>query len=121
MMHRVQAVDAKIMSKHTNPRSPGTHLVGSWVIDSISVYRDPRTGTQYVGNWASRETLWISGKRCAVPRSDQASCSSSAAFGQVPARPRSRALNTANPLCTASAGNFSDPSSSTKLSGNLRC
>ena len=36
------------------PRSPGTHIVGSWVIDSISLYRVPRTGTQYIGNWASR-------------------------------------------------------------------
>ena len=36
------------------PRSPGTHTVGSWVVDSISLYRDPRTGTQYIGNWASR-------------------------------------------------------------------
>ena len=37
-----------------NPRSPGTHIVGSWVIDSISLYKDPRTGAQYIGNWASR-------------------------------------------------------------------
>ena len=37
-----------------NPRSPGTHIVCSWVIDSISLYRDPMTGTQYLGNWASR-------------------------------------------------------------------
>ena len=36
------------------PRSPGTHIVGSWAIDSISLCRDPRTGTQYRGNWASR-------------------------------------------------------------------
>ena len=35
------------------PRRVGTHIVGSWVIDSISLYRDPRTGTQYTGNWAS--------------------------------------------------------------------
>ena len=42
------------------PRSPGTRIVGSWVIDSISLYRDPRTGTQYVGNWAS-------GARSGVP------------------------------------------------------
>ena len=33
---------------------PGTHIVGSWVIDRKSLYRDPRTGTQYIGNWASR-------------------------------------------------------------------
>ena len=31
------------------------HVVGSWVIDRISLYRDPRTGTQYIGNWASRD------------------------------------------------------------------
>ena len=36
------------------PRSPGTYLVGPWVIDSIGLYRDPRTGTQYIGNWAFR-------------------------------------------------------------------
>ena len=36
------------------PRSPGTYIVGPWVIDSIGLYRDPRTGTQYIGNWASR-------------------------------------------------------------------
>ena len=36
------------------PRSPGTHIVGSWVIGSICLYRDPGTGTQYIGNWASR-------------------------------------------------------------------
>ena len=40
-----------------NPRSPGTHIVGPWVIDSINLYRDLRTGTQYIGNWASRVTL----------------------------------------------------------------
>ena len=39
------------------PRSPGTHVVGSWDIDSKNVYRDFRTGTQYVGNWASRVCL----------------------------------------------------------------
>ena len=38
-----------------NPRSPGTHIVGPWVIDSINLYRDLRTGTQYIGIWASRE------------------------------------------------------------------
>ena len=36
------------------PRSAGTHIVGSWAIDRIYLYRDPRTGTQYIGNWASR-------------------------------------------------------------------
>ena len=35
------------------PRSPGTHIVGSWVIDSICLYRDPRTGTQYIGKASS--------------------------------------------------------------------
>ena len=38
----------------TIPRSPGTHIVGSRVIDSIRLCRDPRTGTQHIGNWASR-------------------------------------------------------------------
>ena len=38
-------------------RSPGTHIVGPWVPDIIQLYRDLRTGTQYVGNWASRVTL----------------------------------------------------------------
>ena len=37
------------------PRSPGTHIPGPWVIDSISLYRDLRTGTQYIGTWASRD------------------------------------------------------------------
>ena len=36
------------------PRSPGTHIVGPWVTDSIKVYRVLRTGTQHIGNWASR-------------------------------------------------------------------
>ena len=36
------------------PRSPGTHIVGPWVTDSIKLYRVLRTGTQYIGNWASR-------------------------------------------------------------------
>ena len=44
----------------TDPRSPGTHIVGSWVIDRISFLRDPRTGTQYTGNWASR-VIWVWG------------------------------------------------------------
>ena len=38
----------------SNPRSPGTHIVGPSVIDIINSYRDLRTGTQYIGNWASR-------------------------------------------------------------------
>ena len=38
------------------PRSPGTPSAGSWVIASIGLYGDPRTGTQYIGNWASRVT-----------------------------------------------------------------
>ena len=37
-----------------SPRSPGTHTVGSRGIGSITLHRDPRTGTQYIGNWASR-------------------------------------------------------------------
>ena len=36
-----------------SPRSPGTHLVGPWATDSIDSYRDLRTGTQNMGNWAS--------------------------------------------------------------------
>ena len=35
-----------------NPRSPGTRIVGPWVIDSINSYRNLRTGTQDIGNWA---------------------------------------------------------------------
>ena len=31
-------------------------MIGPWVIDSIHFYRDLRTGTQYIGNWASRES-----------------------------------------------------------------
>ena len=42
-----------------NPRSPGTHIVGPWVTDNIYLYRDVRTGTQYIGNWASRVTLRV--------------------------------------------------------------
>ena len=38
----------------TYSRSPGTHIVGPWVPDSIKLQRDLRTGTQYIGNWASR-------------------------------------------------------------------
>ena len=38
------------------PRSPGTHIVGPWVMDDTNLYRDLRTGTQYIGNWASRVT-----------------------------------------------------------------
>ena len=33
---------------------PSTHIVGPWVINSTNLYRDLRTGTQYIGNWASR-------------------------------------------------------------------
>ena len=36
------------------PRSPGIHIVGPWVIASINLYRDLRTGAQCIGNWASR-------------------------------------------------------------------
>ena len=39
----------------SNPRSPGTHIVGPWVTDSIKLQRDLRRGTQNIGNWASRE------------------------------------------------------------------
>ena len=45
---------ASVLSGHACPRSPGTHVVGPWVIDSIDLYRDLRTGTRYTGNWASR-------------------------------------------------------------------
>ena len=31
------------------------HIVGPWVIDGIKLYRDLRTGTQYMGSWASRD------------------------------------------------------------------
>ena len=37
-------------------RSPGTRIVGPWVIDSINSYRDLGIGTHYIGNWASRGT-----------------------------------------------------------------
>ena len=40
------------------PRSPGTYIIGSWVMDSIGLYREPRTGPQDIGNWASRER-WV--------------------------------------------------------------
>ena len=36
------------------PRIQGTLTIGSWVMDSIGLYTEPRTGTQYIGNWASR-------------------------------------------------------------------
>ena len=44
-----------LFERHFNlsPGSPGTHVVGPWVPDSIKLYRDLRTGTQYIGNWAS--------------------------------------------------------------------
>ena len=29
------------------------HIGGPWVSDSIKLYTDLRTGSQYVGNWAS--------------------------------------------------------------------
>ena len=31
-------------------------MVGPWVIDSTNLHRDLRTGTQYIGNSASRVT-----------------------------------------------------------------
>ena len=43
-----------IQGSRRSPRSPGTHIVGPWVIDSINLYKDLRTGTQYMVNWASR-------------------------------------------------------------------
>ena len=51
------------------PRSPGTHVVGPWVIDSLISYRDLRTGTQYIGNWASRDCSAIC---CGAPVSSSA-------------------------------------------------
>ena len=39
------------------PRSPGTYIVGPWVIDKIDLHRELRTGTQYIGDGASRVTL----------------------------------------------------------------
>ena len=40
----------------SNPRSPGTHIVGPWVTNNIKlyIYMVLRIGTQYIGNWASR-------------------------------------------------------------------
>ena len=51
----------------SNPRSPDTHIVGPWVIDSISSYRDHRTGTQYIGNWALRVTHSPTPRRSRLP------------------------------------------------------
>ena len=45
------------INRQTCPRSPGTHTVGPWVVDSTNLYRDLRTGTQYIGNWASRDGM----------------------------------------------------------------
>ena len=39
------------------PRSPGTHIVGPWVRDSINSCRDLRTGTQCIGNWGSMDSI----------------------------------------------------------------
>ena len=36
--------------------------VGPWVIDSINLNGDLRTGTQYIGNWASRASSVIEAK-----------------------------------------------------------
>ena len=44
----------KVYGRNISSRSPGTHIIGSWVMDSILLYKEPRTGTQYMGNWASR-------------------------------------------------------------------
>ena len=46
---------SKLPKIQRTPRSPGTHTVGSWVIDGISLYREPRTGNQYICNWASKK------------------------------------------------------------------
>ena len=44
----------RVLGDVVDPRSPGTHIVGPWVTDSIKLYRALRTGTQYI-IWASRE------------------------------------------------------------------
>ena len=44
---------------YTYLRSQGTFIVGPWVIDRINSYRDLRTGTQYIGNRASRVHIYI--------------------------------------------------------------
>ena len=31
-------------------------MVGPWVIDGTNLYRDLRTGTEHIGNWASRDS-----------------------------------------------------------------
>ena len=54
-IHYVQQHMQKFLNfKWCIPTSPGTHIVGPWVTDNIKLYRDLRTGTQYIGNWASR-------------------------------------------------------------------
>ena len=53
-----------------NPRSPGTHIGGSWVIDSINLHRDSRTGTQYVKDRDLRywvQSLHASGSHSSMP------------------------------------------------------
>ena len=37
------------------PRYPYSRSLGPWVTDSMILYRVLRTGTQYIGNWASRD------------------------------------------------------------------
>ena len=48
--------------------SPGTHIVGPWVTDSIKLYRDLRTGTQYIGDWASKDNPLEAASRTLPPR-----------------------------------------------------
>ena len=41
-------------------------MVGPWVMDSIDLYRDLKTGTQYMGTWASRVRFRIRQNRQAL-------------------------------------------------------
>ena len=47
------------------------HIVGPWVTDNIDLSRDLRTGTQYVGNWASRVSAFGDSNDEASKRSPQ--------------------------------------------------
>ena len=38
------SIEVHLSGDYTNPRSPGAHFVGPWVIDSINLHRDLRTG-----------------------------------------------------------------------------
>ena len=42
------------------------HIVGPWVTDSMKLYRGLRTGTQYIGNWASRVFCYFFKPRCTI-------------------------------------------------------